>query len=80
MGTSPKRGIVPAYDYTCRQCGERFEVRMSIAAYSEGAQPACETCGSTDVVRTFTTVNVLTAGRGASAPGAGTGCGHTGFS
>ncbi len=71
---------MPAYDYTCRRCGERFEVRMSIAAYSEGAKPACEACGSGDVERTFTTVNVLTAGRGSSAPGAGSGCGHTGFS
>ena len=71
---------MPAYDYTCRQCGERFEVRMSIAAYSEGAKPACEACGSADVERTFTTVNVLTGGRGSGASTSGAGCGHSGFS
>jgi len=57
---------VPAYDYVCEDCGARFEVRMSMAAYSEGAKPACETCGSTRVVRAFTAVSVLTGGRGGS--------------
>lgn len=75
------RGIVPAYEYDCQECGERFEVRMSIAAYSEGPKVACGFCGSTKVTRAFTAVNVLTGSRtgGAPAPSGG-GCGHSGFS
>ena len=72
---------MPAYDYVCQQCGEKFEVRMSISAYSSGDKPPCETCGSTDVVRAFTAVNVLTSGRGGSfGSSVGSGCGSSGFS
>ena len=68
---------MPAYDYVCQDCGTRFEVRMSMSAYSEGAKATCETCGSSNVVRAFTTVNVLTGARGATS---GRGCGTGGFS
>ena len=71
---------MPAYDYVCQRCGERFEVRMSMAAYSEGAKPTCEACGSRDVARAFTTVNVLTSGRGSAGSSVSAGCGHSGFS
>lgn len=68
---------MPAYDYQCQDCGERFEVRMSIAAYSTATTPACEACGSTHVARAFTAVNVLTGGRrGASSSPS---CGSSGF-
>ena len=70
---------MPAYDYVCQQCGSRFEVRMSISAYSSGERPPCGSCGSTDVARAFTTVTVLTSGRGSSGASAGGGCGHSGF-
>ncbi len=51
---------------------------MSMAAYSEGAKPECPECGSTKTTRAFTTVNVLTGGRGSS--GGGVSCGSGGFS
>jgi putative FmdB family regulatory protein len=69
---------VPAYDYVCEDCGARFEVRMSISAYSEGARMPCEKCGSPKVIRAFTTVNVLTGARGGGS--AGGSCGTGGFS
>jgi hypothetical protein len=50
---------------------------MSMSAYSEGAEVACEKCGSSNVVRAFTTVNVLTAARGGSSSGSS--CGSRGF-
>jgi len=71
---------VPAYDYVCEECGAHFEVRMSISAYSEGAKPPCDRCGSRRVARAFTTVNVLTSGRGGSSSGASFGCGSGGGS
>jgi len=69
---------VPAYDYVCQDCGARFEVRMSMSAYSEGARVPCERCGSTRVARAFTTVNVLTGSRGGGASSGS--CGSGGFS
>jgi putative FmdB family regulatory protein len=66
---------VPAYDYICEECGERFEVRMSMAAYSEAKQPPCEHCGSTRVARSLNAVGVLTGGRGGSATGGAACCG-----
>ncbi len=71
---------MPAYDYVCQQCGEKFEVRMSISAYSSGDKPPCESCGSTDVERAYTAVNVLFGGRGSSGGSFGGGCGSSGFS
>ncbi len=71
---------MPAYDYVCSDCGTRFEVRMSMAAYSEGAKPTCEACGSTRVERTFTAVGVLTGGRGGDASCGAPSCGNRGFS
>jgi putative FmdB family regulatory protein len=70
---------MPAYDYVCQECGAKFEVRMSMSAYSEGAKPPCEQCASTNVARAFTTVNVLTAGRGGGVS-SGASCGSGGFS
>ncbi|HVM43205.1 MAG TPA: zinc ribbon domain-containing protein [Gemmatimonadales bacterium] len=66
---------MPAYDYVCEDCGARFEVRMSMAAYAGGARPACEACGSTRVARALTAVSVLTGGRGGSS---GASCGNPG--
>ncbi len=70
---------MPAYDYVCQDCGARFEVRMSMSAYSEGAKVPCEKCGSTSVVRAFTTVNVLTGARSGGGSSGGS-CGTGGFS
>lgn len=67
---------MPAYDYVCQDCGERFDVRMSIAAYSAGGAPPCEACGSRRVERAFTAVTVLTGGRSS---GGGAGCAPSGF-
>jgi putative FmdB family regulatory protein len=78
-GPYTPRGIVPAYDYTCEDCGTQFEVRMSIAAYSAGEKPVCEACGSPHVERAFTTVNVLTAGRTSGGSGRSASCGPSAF-
>jgi putative FmdB family regulatory protein len=66
---------MPTYDYTCQDCKAPFEVRMSITAYSEGAKTKCDKCGSENVVRAFTAVNVLTSGRGSSGASSGPVCG-----
>jgi len=55
---------VPTYDYVCEDCGEAFEIRASIAAYSEGLNATCSACESGNVMRTFEAVTVLTSSRG----------------
>ncbi|MFC1639957.1 FmdB family zinc ribbon protein, partial [Gemmatimonadota bacterium] len=64
--------------YTCKDCDKPFDVRASIAEYSEGLSPECPNCGSSKVARGFSVVNVLTALRDSWSKSAG--CGPTGFS
>jgi putative FmdB family regulatory protein len=68
---------VPAYDYRCDDCGERFAIRVSISAYSSSATVACAKCGSLNTTRQLGVVSVLSASRAGSAPAAG--CGSSGF-
>ena len=42
---------MPAYDYRCRACQERFIVQETIAEHSRGAQVACPKCRSAEVER-----------------------------
>ena len=72
---------MPTYDYTCQDCGKKFDIRASIAAYSDGLRPPCPECGSTNAVRGFTAVNVLTGtgSSGGSTRSTGAGCGSSGF-
>lgn len=68
------------YSFICRSCGASFEARLSMAAYSAGEGRVCAHCGSTDVDRSFTTVNVIAGGasRSTGAWSSG-GCGTSGF-
>jgi putative FmdB family regulatory protein len=69
---------MPTYDYVCQDCGAPFEVRASMAEYSQGLEPRCPHCGSRKAIRTFTSVSVFTGrragGSGACGPAAGPGC------
>ncbi|UCF40938.1 MAG: zinc ribbon domain-containing protein [Gemmatimonadota bacterium] len=68
---------MPAYDYVCQDCGETFEIRASMAAYSEGLSPRCQRCGSEHVARSFSAVSFLSGSGGAGRAAA---CGPSGFS
>jgi putative FmdB family regulatory protein len=70
---------VPAYDYRCDDCGERFAIRVSISAYSSSATVACIKCGSPSTTRQLglVSISVRSASRAGSAPVAG--CGSSGF-
>jgi putative FmdB family regulatory protein len=69
---------MPSYDYVCLDCGHHFAIRVSIAAYSEGVHPACAACGSAEVERRLSVLNVLTGSRGGGSSSAA-GCGSSGF-
>ena len=68
---------MPTYDYKCEDCGQAFDVRASIAAYSEGLSPRCPKCDSEKTTRGFSAVNVLM-GSSSSAPPS-KGCAPSGF-
>jgi len=68
---------MPSYDFRCSGCGHDFERRLSMSAYAEGEGRVCPSCGSTDVQRSWTPVNVI-AGRPSSGDTRSS-CGPSGF-
>ena len=72
---------MPSYDFVCQDCGASFEVRLSMSAYSDGEGRECPECGSENVDRAFSAVNVIgsrsSSGYGGSSSSSGGGC--TGF-
>ncbi len=71
---------MPTYDYLCQDCGQVFSVQASMSEYAQGLRPTCPHCGSKKVVRTFSSVNVLSSRNrgmprwGGCGPMAGPGC------
>ena len=59
---------MPTYEYQCQQCAAPFEVRQSIAQYSEGKTTSCPRCGSSDVVRRISPVSVAVGDRSDGGP------------
>ena len=59
---------MPTYEYHCPECTKSFEVRLSIAEYSQRGAPSCPQCGSSNVTRCFTPVNVAVGGRSDDGP------------
>jgi putative FmdB family regulatory protein len=53
---------MPIYEYECLSCGERFEIRRTLA---EGPRDArCPDCDSGDLRRRYSSVAVVHGGRG----------------
>lgn len=68
---------MPTYEYSCKDCKKPFDVRASISEYSEGLSPECPECGSHNVERGFSVVNVISALQRSFGNSAG--CGPSGF-
>jgi putative FmdB family regulatory protein len=75
---------MPLYEYTCRECGRRFEVLQKIGA--DGSGVVCPGCGATHVSKQYSTFASSVAGgtgtTGAMPCGApnASACGGGGFS
>jgi putative FmdB family regulatory protein len=72
---------MPLYEYTCRECGRRFEVLQRVGADSAGV--TCPACGATHVAKQFSTFASSGTGTGGGMPcGApsASSCGSGGFS
>ena len=70
------------YEYRCRSCDTRFEVRATLAEKERGLDPACPACGAREARRVFTSPLFLAraGGNGEPAPngsasGGGCSCG-----
>jgi putative FmdB family regulatory protein len=50
---------MPLYDYECKNCSYRFEVKRSISELN-GSCPECTKCGSRNTARKLGNVIVLT--------------------
>jgi putative FmdB family regulatory protein len=53
---------MPTYEFLCRKCEKLFERTLSLAEYEREMKkgPKCPNCGSTNVVRQISTVEVKT--------------------
>jgi len=43
-GTVGKEAAMPTYEYTCKECGERFELALSFGEHEK--KQKCPKCGS----------------------------------
>jgi putative FmdB family regulatory protein len=71
---------MPLYEYTCRNCGRRFEVLQRVGAGADGL--SCPACGGANVVKqfsTFASANAAGSSMPCGAPSAAS-CGSGGFS
>lgn len=62
---------MPLYEYTCRECGRRFEVLQKVGADATGV--VCPSCGAGTVSKQFSTF--ASAVTGAQGTGATMPCG-----
>lgn len=69
-GSTRTRTIMPSYDFACRNCGAAYEKRLSMSAYSAREGWECPECGSDDVERRYTAVNVIAGSGGGRGPDA----------
>lgn len=72
---------MPLYEYTCKDCGERFEVLQRVG---EGAESVlCPECGGHEVAKELSTFAASVSGSGGFTSSAPVGCGSgacgTGF-
>lgn len=72
---------MPFYDFTCLDCGHRFETMRSIARRDDAV--TCPSCGGKEARRELPRINALMGGTGSAPAGceaaASGGCG-SGFS
>lgn len=48
------------YEYECRECRMKFDVKQSFAEYDRGPTPKCPKCGSAKVERLVAAIHVQT--------------------
>jgi putative FmdB family regulatory protein len=64
---------MPTYEYECKKCNYRIEVKASVKEKSEGLKIKCPECGSEDVKQLFGSVCCITS-EGGNDSGSGCSC------
>lgn len=60
--------MMPLYEFQCKECGEKFAVRLS---WQEKDKAVCPSCGAQNLKQLFTGITILgssTRGSSCSAP------------
>ncbi len=57
---------MPTYEYVCTKCGERIEIRATIAEKTKGLSVTCPKCGSSEVSQVFGALGIRTSSSGGS--------------
>ena len=52
---------MPVYEYSCKECGKRFEQAMTVHDCKEGKKPACPKCKSRQVEKLLSRFMPMTA-------------------
>ncbi|MGQ9818220.1 MAG: FmdB family zinc ribbon protein [bacterium] len=50
---------MPIYEYLCSNCGERIEVKATIAEKEKGIKVICPKCGSDKILQVFSSFMVM---------------------
>jgi putative FmdB family regulatory protein len=48
---------MPIYEFRCKDCGKKFEVKLSVS--KAGEKQGCPICKSSNTIRSFSTVSVV---------------------
>lgn len=51
---------MPAYEFKCNKCNEKFSIQLSVAEYSKRKSYQCPKCKSEEVKRIFSTFTAVT--------------------
>ncbi len=67
------------YAFVCQKCGQKFDIRASVAEMEKGLTPQCPRCSSKDAIQDFSGVGMVFGSPGGSTapicgPGSGAGC------
>ena len=70
---------MPIYEYLCTECGEKIEVKASVAEKERGLKVTCPKCGSKKMAQVFGSFSTFSSSKGRSnppicGPMAGPGC------
>ena len=65
---------MPTYEYQCQDCSRVFDVFATFKQKTEGLQPVCPQCHSTQVRQAFRSVMVLVGNKGGIPPLPSGGC------
>jgi len=59
---------MPTYEYICKECGEKIEIKATISEKEKGLKLNCPKCGSGKMIQVFGRFFVFGSAKGGSSP------------